>query len=135
MVSALGTASYWNDSFGKKLQGKSITATGAPTIEQLQASYGKLDLSSGSVELDNTNTLYFPHDDHVFSDEGCDCSGYWLASPNPNDEREVWYTDYSGWVECGGGYSVCGSAARPVVCLPSGISGTITGTTLNIDAE
>ena len=130
MVSALGTASHWNGSFGKTLQGKTITATGAPTIEQLETSYGTSNL--GETQLDSTKANYSLYVPHTSATQNC--YGYWLASPHPGNVRGAWSVDYNGFVSSIR-FNSTSLSARPVVCLPSGISGTITGSTLNIDAN
>ena len=87
------------------------TATGAPTIEQLETSYGQQSLEYGSVSGD----LYvLPQ-----SDNG-NCDAYWLASPEYDDDFDLWAVYSTGGLGFGGGNE---RGLRPLIKLSADSTG------------
>jgi len=127
LLDGLETESYWNE-FANGVEG--ATATGTPTLEMVIASYNEknkvnLEYESGSI-LDNTEELYVPYAEEVNGQ----CRGYWLIYFNDN------YTDVAGCIENNGYIGAPRPynpyfAVRPVVKLPSIVTGTV-GETIEI---
>ena len=130
LLNGLKTISYWSE-FANGYEG--AEAQGAPEFDIIMKSYNekhnasmKTDPTiSGSFTIDKTDTLYVSHDS---SYNGVNV--YWLAAPYPSGSRYVWYVDCNGGVNYYYDYSAAG--VRPVVSLPSSITGTV-GESIEID--
>ena len=137
LLTALTTQSNWSE-FANGVAG--ATATGSPTNEQFVNSWNrnsvvnerKLEVGeyyygdiNGGVLSDPTK-LYIPHTETIDN-----CNGYWLASPNTNYANFVRGMYCSGYMYYGD-YRGDALSIRPVVCLPSDITGTV-GETVEID--
>ena len=131
LLYGLRTTSYWSE-FANGYEG--ATAQGTPEFDIVMKSYNEKHKASvktdstitGSFTIDNTDTLYVPHNSIyngiVF---------YWLAAEySSSSTNYVWSMDPNGKAS---GYSSIGSAGavRPVVSLPSNIRGTV-GETIEI---
>ncbi len=132
MLSGLRTETYW-EKFANGVVG--ATATGTPTFEILMKSYNEkhgtnLNTNpniSEEITIDNTDTLYVPHENGYNG-----CQGYWLASEDVRDSNNFWtwnvcctgYLDYNG-------PTIDFTSIRPVIKLPSIVTGTV-GETIEI---
>lgn len=87
------------------------TATGTPTIEQLEASYGQQSLEYGSV---SGNLYVLPQ-----SDNG-NCDAYWLASPEYDDDFDLWAVSSNGELYFGGASE---RGLRPLIKLSTDSTG------------
>ena len=97
------------------------TATGTPTIEQLEASYGQASLEYGSV----SGELYvLPQ-----SDNG-NCDAYWIASPEHDDDFDLWAVSSNGELYFGGASE---RGLRPLIKLPADSTGKIVNGIVKID--
>ncbi len=130
LLNGLKTTSYWSE-FANGYEG--AEAQGAPEFDIIMKSYNekhnasmKTDPTiSGSFTIDKTDTLYVSHDS---SYNGVNV--YWLAAPYPSGSYGVWYVSYSGHVGSSS-YDYSAAGVRPVVSLPSSITGTV-GETIEI---
>ena len=131
LLNGLKTTSYWSE-FANGYEG--AEAQGAPEFDIIMKSYNekhnasmKTDPTiSGSFTIDKTDTLYVSHDS---SYNGVNV--YWLAAPYPSDSTDVWNVDCGGNVNYSGSYNYSAAGVRPVVSLPSSITGTV-GETIEI---
>ncbi|HCC04364.1 MAG TPA: hypothetical protein DEP51_05900 [Clostridiales bacterium] len=97
------------------------TATGAPTIEQLETSYGQQSLEYGSVSGD----LYvLPQ-----SDNG-NCDAYWIASPEHDDDFDLWAVSSNGELYFGGATE---RGLRPLIKLSPDSTGKKENGIIKID--
>ena len=124
LLNGLKTTSYWSE-FANGYEG--AEAQGAPEFDILMKSYNEKHATSlktdstieGFFYTDNTDTLYVSHDS-IYNG----VNEYWLAVPYPGSSISVWYVGYSGCVS-GNSYNYSTAGVRPVVSLPSSITGTI----------
>ena len=131
LLNGLKTTSYWSE-FANGYEG--AEAQGAPEFDIIMKSYNekhnasmKTDPTiSGSFTIDKTDTLYVSHDS---SYNGVNV--YWLAAPCPSNSNSVWYVSYGGYVNYYSNYNYSAAGVRPVVSLPSSITGTV-GETIEI---
>lgn len=140
-VAALLDTNIWNE---LATGVESAEAVGAPTLEMFVESwnakgYTKLYCNNSNtngyyvektdqpkvayVNLSSTNgyqdTLYYPH---INASAYNTCSGYWLASPSAGDATHILSVSTLGYV----GNKRCTAQSfgvRPIVCLPSGLTG------------
>ena len=125
-INYLTTESNWNE-FTKTIQGNATTATGSPTLAQLEASYGTENLDGITLDSTKSNySLYIPHANGIDN-----CYGYWLASPSDGYYDWYVYNTWCGYVS-GGSYESGSYSVRPVVCLPADTIGTV-GDSVTID--
>jgi len=130
LLNGLKTTSYWSE-FANGYEG--AEAQGAPEFDIIMKSYNekhnasmKTDPTiSGSFTIDKTDTLYVSHDS---SYNGVNV--YWLAAPYPSGSNYVWNVRYNGYVYYDY-YYLSAAGVRPVVSLPSSITGTV-GETIEI---
>lgn len=105
------------ESFAAGVLGAS--ATGSPTLLQLNRSLGRNDGDGSSIN--GANQLYLPKTE-IFNQ----CNGYWLADAFMNSSsnylKYVRYDGYVGSIEDAMEEFCC---VRPLVKLPSGITGTV----------
>lgn len=121
LLTGLTTSSYWKD-FAMGING--ATATGTPTLEQLEESYGQSPLYYETVVGD----LYV-----LPADEENKCYCYWLATPDPDLDDSLVLVLRGGQVEPGdvyGGATTIG--IRPLIKLPNNLTGSV-DTTVTID--
>ena len=131
LLNGLKTTSYWSE-FANGYEG--AEAQGAPEFDIIMKSYNekhnasmKTDPTiSGSFTIDKTDTLYVSHDS---SYNGVNV--YWLAAPYPSNSINVWIVNYGGGVSDRSSYNYSAAGVRPVVSLPSSITGTV-GETIEI---
>ncbi len=127
LLNGLKTESYWS-AFANGVGGD--TATGAPTLNMLITSYNQkhgtnlntlVDSTAGSRILDNTDTLYVPHN-NTYNDVNL----YWLATVYTTDvkQRSLWVVNYAGNLHFPS-YNAINSGIRPVVCLTSTLVGRV----------
>ena len=101
---------------------------GAITAEILLESYN--ETYGTNIAYTSTPYLYIDNDSSKGIDAfyishpstGEKCLGYWLASPNANDDNRIWTVNYAGRVgrdAYNANYNNEGIAVRPVVSLPS----------------
>ncbi len=132
LLDRLTTEKYWSE-FSSGIEG--ATATGTPTYEIFMKSYNEtygttIDTDPKYNEglsflIDKTNSLYVPH-----TSTYNEVNGYWFASINTNISTRLWNVNYNGGMS-GNDYNSKSTAIRPVVCLPSDITGTV-GDTVEI---
>ncbi len=136
LVAELITESNWSE-FANGVSG--ATATGSPTYQQFIDSWNKnpavntrqLELekpyygSNNGGPISDPTKLYVQHTNEV---EGC--AGYWLATPYANYSYDVWNVTRNCYL-INSNYYVEWYGVRPVVCLPTDITGTI-GETVEI---
>ena len=127
LLNALTTQSNWSAFVDSS---KAQSATGTPTAEMLMNSYnakhGTSLVYTDIPRIDTTDSLYVPHTSVIGN-----CYGYWLASPHADNTSRVWNVAFGGDV-----YNDASShvrfGVRPVVCLQSGIKGTVGDTNVTI---
>ena len=130
-VATLKNTTYWS-AFAGGLNG--ATAYGGPTNTMFVNSWNEnttvnsktLSVETLTTGLTDSSKLYIPYTESV---DGC--NGYWLASPRVDYYNHMWDVDYSGRVYYHDLYNIH-YGIRPLVCLPSGITGTV-GTSVRID--
>ena len=133
LLNGLKTISYWNE-FANGYEG--AEAQGAAEFDILMKSYNEKHETSlktdstieGFFYIDNTDTLYVSHNNTYNG-----ATFYWFAAPYPSNSDYVWGVNYNGYVY-GSDYDYYKSDAagvRPVVSLPSSITGTV-GETIEI---
>lgn len=129
LLNYLTTGTNWTE-FASGIS--TATATGGSTLAQLNTSLGRAINSTDTISSSLTNySLYVPHTEDV---DGCNT--YWLASPYESTNWGLCAVTCSKYGAGGtnGAYhyssDTCG--IRPVVCLPSDVTGTI-GESITID--
>ena len=144
-VSKLLDTSLWSSFVTTELASKGGTAIGGPTAEMWVASWNKAYPTSTQLTLNANNTNgYQINGDYSISLGGTpgyrsapnvyfpdpladNAYGYWLASPASTNTNDVLYVYYNGSLTCNNSnYDMFG--LRPLVCLPSGVSLTPSGT-------
>ena len=126
LLNGLTTTSYWSE-FSNGVEG--AIATGAPAFDILMKSYNEknnasinMDSTNGEPRiLDTTDTLYIiPHNDTYNG-----VYRYWLAATFPNDSIGVWSVYNEGKIDLANYYYNTYGGVRPVVKLPSNVTGTV----------
>ena len=136
LLKGLTTESNWSE-FASGIEG--ATATGGPTNAQFVASWNENPLvNSKKLEEekiynignnDNFNditNLYVPYK-KAFEN----CYAYWLTTPYQTSNDNMWLVTYSGCKDIEK-YNYTYYSVRPLICLPSNVTGTI-GETVEID--
>ena len=122
-VNALSNSNNWKR-FAAGYDG--ATATGGPTLSQINLSLGRTNLSS----IDSiSGELYTPHNSVIE-----DCNGYWLVYETySGDSFWIWYVKYDGRISHDGDGQVSpNKCLRPVVCLPNDAKGKVKGNSVQI---
>ena len=125
LLNGIKTTSYWSE-FANGYEG--AEAQGTPEFDILMKSYNekhgtnlKTDSTIlGNFSIDNIDTLYVTHDNIVYNG----VYYYWLAASHPIDAYGVWCVDYDGSLS-NGHYTSSGAGIRPVVSLPSSVTGIV----------
>ena len=131
-VATLKNTTYWSAFAGGVTD---AIAYGGPTNAMFVNSWNEnpsvnettLLVETATLGLTDTSKLYIPY---TSVEQGC--SGYWLALPRANFTNSMWRVNYNGEV----GISRYGSnynyGLRPLVCLPSELTGTV-GNSVNMN--
>ena len=126
LLNGLRTASYWSE-FANGVTG--AIAWGAPKFDMLMKSYNEkhnTSINTNSTntvarKLDNKDTLYISH-----TSEYNGIRAYYLATEYPSDAISLWGVPYTGSLDYYWHYYTPSYAGlRPVVSLPSSITGTV----------
>jgi len=131
-VQVLNDTEKW-DVFAQGVEG--AIATGGPTNRMFVNSWNSNSAVSSTTltvenefrKLTDSSKLYFP-----FTTNQSGCFGYWLCSVNSENTTSVWLADCGGNVFKDYNFDNPYYGVRPVVCLPTQITGTI-GSSVSID--
>lgn len=104
------------------------SATGSPTAEMLVASWNSNPVTNAVKQIDLNSTHYVGSSDKsglYFLPASVCSGGYWLASESAlNPGWSLWVARYSG-LNYENVTSNSTNGIRPVVCLKSGVTGTV----------
>ena len=118
------------DNWGEFASGISdATATGGPTLEQINASLGREANSTEAINNELSNyTLYVPNT----MGNTNNLYGYWMATLYIN-QATLRFVNYEGRTNSESQTIWQYSGIRPVVCLPTNATGTVGETSVTLD--
>jgi len=129
-VATLKNTVYWR-AFASGVTG--ATAYGGVTNEMFVNSWNEnpavnettIFVNKFATDLKDSSKLYIPYNEPV---EGC--YGYWLASSHVETSSTIWFVNHEGVKRNYYVYSEV-FGMRPLICLPSGMTGEV-GATVSI---